>query len=126
MSATAESTRAAVPQATQATVGPERKGLDDGTQCPWCERWTLKDQACNHVVCGVSTAGGFSLGHGCGRQFCFQCGKKLCAPVHDAETGARLGGRTSHSAACCPAEAGFAQEEYCPGGHNSHTSQRWQ
>ena len=80
------------------TGGDERKEITDGTQCPWCERWALKDQACNHVVCGVDTLRGFVPGQA---------------------------GATAHSAACCPAEAGFVREEYCPGGHNSHTPARW-
>ncbi len=68
---------AAVPTPKQ-----EKKGPTDGTMCPWCGRWTLKDQACNHVVCGVDTARGFVREHGCGHQFCFQCGKKLCGDRH--------------------------------------------
>jgi hypothetical protein len=102
-----------------------KKGLADGTMCPWCERWALKAQACNHVVCGVDTLRGFVPGHGCGHQFCFQCGKKLCGRVYDPQTGARHPQATSHTEACCPAEAGFVQDEYCPGGHNSHTAARW-
>lgn len=84
-------------------------------QCPWCGRWALKDAACNWVCCGLD-ASGFVVGAGCGRQFCFLCGRKLCGALFDAATGARqLHVHTNHSAACCGVGADF-----CPGGHNSH------
>ena len=28
----------------------------DAKQCPWCERWALKDTACNYIfACGLQT-----------------------------------------------------------------------
>lgn len=65
-----------------------------------------KDEACNWVRCGAVAgavprdAEGRGL-YGCGEQFCFQCGLKLCNASE------------SHGACC-------ALEGYCPGGHNSH------
>ena len=72
---------------------PMHNGTQDTervVQCPWegCGRSFMKDNACNHVVCGRD-AGGFQINMGCGRQFCFACGKKLCTRVYNPATGVR-------------------------------------
>lgn len=99
----------------------------DAKQCPWCARWCLKDAACNYIfACGLQTNGRFEPHTGCGRPWCWQCGKKFCGVYVDPATGARSpGARDSHTATCCKNEAGFVEAEYCPGGHNSHCDQRW-
>lgn len=98
--------------------------LDDARQCPWCERWALKNAACNWVTCGLSTRG-FVAGAGCGRQWCFACGGRLCGALYDPATGARRAGvATHHTKTCCEAEPGYKAAEYCPGGHNSHCPPR--
>lgn len=90
----------------------------DAKQCPWCGRWALKDAACNWVCCGLGEDGKFVVGAGCGMQFCFECSKKLCTPFYDARTGRRIpGARDHHTSQCC---GGVGNEDYCPGGHNSH------
>ena len=84
--------------------------------CPWCLRLAEKDDACNWVTCGLTDTG-FQVHHGCGMQWCFACGGKLCGQLYDSDTGIqRTGVATSHSADCCPFPG------YCPGGHNSHKS----
>lgn len=98
-------------------------------RCPWCTKISAKDDACNWVVCGVFTGKlnqeQFAAGC-CGRQFCFLCGRKLCAQVYDPTTGDRVpGAPRTHTAACCPTEPGFTHNTYCCGGHNSHTALRW-
>ena len=104
-------------------------GLDDAKMCPWCERWCLKDAACAYVfACGLEAgaAGKFRVGAGCGRTWCWECGKKYCTPYYDPVTGMRsAGARDSHDAGCCRQEVGFKQEEYCGGGHSSHCGKRW-
>jgi len=52
----------------------------DAKQCPWCDRWCLKDNACNYIfACGLATgASDFLIHHGCGKSWCFECGKKFC------------------------------------------------
>jgi hypothetical protein len=114
----------------------------DAKQCPWCGRWALKDNACNYIFAcglvgssqpstpvlrtvGLATKGKFVIGAGCGRPWCFQCGKKFCGQYIDPTTGEKAGGPDSHDAECCRKEAGFKQEDYCPGDHNSHCSKRW-
>lgn len=89
--------------------------MDVAKCCPWCNRFALKDTACNWVCCGL-THDGFMAGKGCGMQWCFLCEGKLCGQLYDPCTGEpRAGVATSHSSACCgPAP------EFCPGGHNSH------
>lgn len=100
----------------------------DAKQCPWCERWCLKDDACNYIfACGLQTCSNdFIIGGGCGRSWCWECGKKFCGQYINSETGQRdLSGREGHDHNCCKLENGFKQEEYCPGGHNSHCPKRW-
>lgn len=100
----------------------------DAKQCPWCQRWCLKDDACNYIfACGLQTGrDGFLIGYGCGRSFCWECGKKFCGQYINPETGQKcLSGRDSHDANCCRAEEGFKKEDYCPGNHNSHCAKRW-
>ena len=108
-------------------------GKDDAKMCPWCERWCLKDDACNYIfACGLpadSTLGsnnGFYVGAGCGRSWCWECGKKFCTPYIHPETGKKTpGAKEWHTATCCSEEPGFDKTTYCPGGHNSHCDTRW-
>jgi len=98
----------------------------DPKQCPWCERWCLKDNACNYIfACGLSDKNKFIVGAGCGRSWCWQCGKKFCTPHYNPETGKKVSDRTSHDGQCCTGESGFQKDDYCPGGHNSHCGKRW-
>lgn len=100
------------------------RGTKDAKQCPWCMQWALKDAACNWVCCGDDTRDGFVAGAGCGQQWCFECGKKLCGRLFNSD-GQKQNVLTNHNAECCKTEEGFKQEEYCPGGHNSHVGVRW-
>jgi len=96
-------------------------------QCPWCARWCLKDDACNYIfACGLQAVGGFMLDGGCGRSWCWQCGKKFCGIYIDPSSGTKMvDARESHDARCCTNESGFQRDDYCPGGHNSHCALRW-
>lgn len=86
--------------------------------CPHCHRYFIKDNNCNFVVCGRRDDGTFLPNHGCGRPFCFLCGKKLCGIMYDETTGTLLDANENHNH---PAEyTECTGEEYCPGGHNSH------
>ena len=97
----------------------------DAKECPWCKRWCLKDNACNYIfACGLQDNGKFIVGTGCGRPWCWQCGKKFCGQYIDPATGNRVGGRDDHDSVCCSLENGYLKEDYCPGGHNSHCSPR--
>lgn len=94
----------------------------DIQQCPHCGRYCVKDDNCNYVVCGRAEANRFLPRHGCGRPFCFSCGKKLCGQMFDPETGALLDPNEDHNH---PAGyEGCDGAEYCPGGHNSHKGQK--
>ena len=56
--------------------------LDDAKQCPWCARWCLKDAACAYVfACGLETTGTFHVGKGCGKSWCWTCGKSIVASI---------------------------------------------
>jgi hypothetical protein len=99
----------------------------DAKQCPWCARWCLKDAACNYIfACGLQTGSNrFDVGTGCGRSWCWECGKKFCGVYMDPTTGVkRRDARESHDAQCCRQETGFQEGDYCPGGHNSHCDKR--
>ena len=93
----------------------------DARQCPWCERWCLKDDACNYIfACGLDKSG-FHKGEGCGKSWCWGCGKKFCGQYYDPSSGKKLpGAKDSHDAGCCPREA-----DYCSGGCSSHCEKRW-
>lgn len=99
----------------------------DAKQCPWCSRWCLKDDACAYIfACGLETNGKFQIDHGCGRSWCWECGKKYCSQYYDPVTGKRLlTAKDTHNPFCCREEAGFKQEDYCSGGHSSHCGRRW-
>ena len=99
---------------------------EDAKQCPWCARWCLKDTACNYIfACGLQSHGGFMVGAGCGKSWCWQCGKKFCGLYMNPLTGVRLSSaKDNHDANCCKEEAGYLRDEYCVGGHNSHCNPR--
>jgi len=99
----------------------------DAKQCPWCDRWCLKDNACNYIfACGLQTTGQFVKGAGCGRSWCWECGKKFCGLYYDPVVGVKCtNAKEHHDADCCKMESGFKQEDYCCGGHNSHCGKRW-
>lgn len=111
--------------ATPAVVGV--RGPVDAMQCPWCAQYAQKDAGCNHVVCGRDAAG-FTVGGGCGRQWCYACGGRLCGLAYDPASGAPRGASEAHSATCCLAEAAdpttWEGAGWCPGGHNAHAAPR--
>jgi len=99
----------------------------DAKQCPWCERWCLKDAACNYIfACGLqSKTNMFIVDTGCGRSWCWLCGKKFCGVYIDPVTGIKRGdAKENHDASCCKDEPGYRYEDYCVGGHNSHCDKR--
>ena len=56
--------------------------MNDAKQCPWCQRWCLKDNACDYIfACGLETRGTFVKGAGCGRSWCWRCGLKYCSAI---------------------------------------------
>ena len=106
--------------------GSKEPGSTDAKQCPWCQRWCLKDAACDYVFsCGMDFNNKFHVGAGCGRTWCWVCCKKYCHIYHNATTGEKLPTAKDHHDDCCKASPGFKQEDYCPGGHNPHCAKRW-
>lgn len=102
--------------------------MSDAKQCPWCERWCLKDAACNYIfACGLQTNSNlFVVGTGCGRSWCWECGKKFCNVYIDPNTGVKTQvAKEFHDAHCCMQETGFIKKDYCAGGHNSHCPKRF-
>ncbi len=99
----------------------------DAKACPWCGQWALKDNACAYIfACGLETGGRFHVGAGCGRSWCWGCGKKYCSPYYDPQTGQELPTKKDHhDSACCRLEPGFKQEEFCGGGCSGHCVKRW-
>lgn len=95
--------------------------IEESMTCPWCLRPALKDRGCNFVVCG-RTCTGFLVGGGCGRAWCFRCGKKLCGRMYD-DSGALVDSNEDHNVGGGhnPSEDDPCDgPDYCPGGHNSH------
>jgi hypothetical protein len=102
--------------------------MADAKQCPWCSRWWLKDAACNYIfACGLQTdTNTFFVGAGCGRPWCWKCGKKFCGIYIDPNTGIKNPiAKDAHDAQCCTKEPGFNTTDYCSGGHNSHCEKRF-
>ena len=96
----------------------------DAKTCPWCGRWALKDDACNYIfACGLDSKLGFQVGQGCGRSWCFGCGKKFCG-FYYAVTGEKLPGAKDTHGTCCLEEPGYVREEYCNDGCSSHCLKR--
>jgi hypothetical protein len=102
-------------------------GSTDAKQCPHCQRWCLKDAACDYIfACGLDTRDGFVMGSGCGRSWCWVCGKKYCSQYIDIVTGKKLSNaKDNHTPFCCKEEGGFDEKNYCSGGHNPHCGKRW-
>lgn len=100
---------------------------EDAKQCPWCFRWALKDNNCNYIfACGLDEKGVYHKNAGCGRSWCFCCGKKYCGQYIDLNSGKRAANaKDSHDNFCCTLESGFIEADYCCGGHSSHCSLRW-
>jgi hypothetical protein len=100
---------------------------ENAKQCPWCERWFLKDSNCNYIfACGLNSNNIFEIGHGCGKSWCWECGKKFCGKYYDECAGKKISTRTNHDSKCCINDKNFTiKEEYCCGGHNSHCEKRW-
>ena len=100
----------------------------EAKQCPWCERWALKDKSCNYIfACGLDESGNFKVQHGCGRSWCWFCGKKFCGTYIHPQTGRKTpNAREFHDATCCTLEPNFIKEDFCQGGHNSHCETRWE
>ena len=93
---------------------------DLAKQCPWCDRWCLKDDQCNYVVCGRNSQNQFVPQAGCGHAWCYQCGKKLCGRMY-AEDGTLLDPNEDHNIRHRPTpDDPCSGPDYCPGGHNSH------
>ena len=66
------------------------------------------------------------VGAGCGRSWCWECGKKFCDLYMDPATGRKMPtARENHDSECCKKEPGYKQEDYCCGGHNSHCGKRF-
>lgn len=101
--------------------------MNEAKQCPWCSRWALKDGACSYVfACGLDEHNAFHIGNGCGKTWCWTCGRKYCGQYIDVTTGERLStAKDMHDSICCAADSGFVQDEYCPGGHNPHCAVRF-
>jgi hypothetical protein len=102
-------------------------GIEDAKQCPWCKRWFLKDNACAYIfACGLDEKNRFHVGNGCGRSWCWNCGKKYCGQYYDEKTGQKLStAKDHHDAFCCRGEEGFEKDEYCGGGCSGHCGSRW-
>ena len=95
--------------------------------CPWCQRWCLKDDACAYIfACGLDHKDKFHVGKGCGKSWCWKCGKKYCGQYYNPETGEKLPtAKDNHTVTCCKKEEGFTEEGFCGGGCSGHCQKRW-
>lgn len=93
---------------------------DDAKECPHCGQYAMKDEHCNFVVCGRDEHKRFQIGAGCGKPWCYQCGKKLCGQMYAKTTGVALNLDERHDHHSPATIAACSGTDYCPGGHNSH------
>jgi len=85
----------------------------------------LKDNACSYIfACGLDEKK-FHVGDGCGRSWCWDCGKKYCSFYYDPVSGNKLPTAKDMHSTCCRLEEGFKEDDYCPGGHSPHCGKRW-
>jgi len=101
--------------------------MSDAKQCPHCKTWALKDGGCSYIfACGLDEKNTFQKDRGCGKSWCWTCGKKYCGQYYNKQTGQKCpDSKDSHDSTCCTLEQDFQKEEYCPGGHSSHCERRW-
>jgi hypothetical protein len=93
-------------------------------QCPWCKRWCLKDSNCSYIFsCGLDEKNKFIIGAGCGKSWCWTCGKKYCGCMYNPETGI-MNSSTHQHGICCEQSTDFCPMQYCLGGHSSHCAVR--
>lgn len=98
----------------------------EAKECPWCGRWALKDNNCAYIfACGLDSEGKFHIHNGCGRSWCWTCGKKYCGLYIDPNTGKKMNDAKDKHDICCTKDLLFQKEHYCPGGHSSHCKKRW-
>ncbi len=89
--------------------------------CPHCRRLALKDDNCNFVICGRSANNTFFVGMGCGKPWCYHCGKKLCGQNFCERTGQLIDANEDHNHTNDDAARARCEGlTFCPGGHNSH------
>jgi hypothetical protein len=101
-----------------------KKISKEAKQCPHCERWALKDSACSYIfACGLDEKNIFHKDMGCGKSWCWTCGKKYCGYYY--KNGIKCTDAKDSHTDCCKQEEGFQQSEYCEGGHSSHCYKRW-
>lgn len=99
--------------------------MEDAKQCPWCKRWALNGGACAFIyACGLDANGKFHLGAGCGRSWCWDCGKKYCGWYMDPEDGRKSRAAREEHAGCCASAPDFAEAEFCEGGHSAQCAPR--
>lgn len=98
----------------------------DAKQCPHCKVWALKDNACSYIfACGLDEKNIFHKDSGCGKSWCWTCGKKYCGLYYETLTGKKSANARDTHDSCCTKEEGFSKDEYCEGGHSSHCPKRW-
>jgi hypothetical protein len=94
-------------------------------KCPHCSYILMLPDTVDYVICGYHSNRGYDWA-GCGRDWCFQCGKKLCKNWETDELN--LTHNRFHDDICCQKHAkdnnAKYPDEYC---HctNMHNKKRW-
>lgn len=94
-------------QAILASFQQQQVAEDKVVPCPHCGRQWKKDARCNYVICG-EVAKGVLVPDSCGRDFCFNCGKKLCKTYDMLQQGKYR----KHHKFCCRNVAHRLGEDY--------------
>ena len=99
--------------------------MEHAKQCPWCDRWALNGGACAFIfACGLDVDGVFNIGSGCGRSWCWECGKKYCGWYMDPQDGRKSKAAREDHGDCCASSPDYEEGTFCEGGHSSHCATR--
>jgi hypothetical protein len=91
-------------------------------ECPYCGRNKTDLSTADYVICGYTNRG-FDW-EGCGHDWCFQCGRKLCKCFNQNQLFLKM--NQYHDDRCCKlhsqkTEGGYP-EDYCQCGANTHVN----
>lgn len=76
--------------------------------CPHCNQKTYGSDSCSYIICGYNNRG-FDW-KGCGRDWCFTCGKKLCKSWNVNSLFNKM--NRQHNSKCCKSYASKMQFKY--------------
>jgi DNA-directed RNA polymerase subunit N (RpoN/RPB10) len=78
--------------------------------CPHCKYKQYASNTTNYIICGYDDNGNGRDLEGCGRDWCFKCGKMLCKKWDDDELYVKI--HRVHDSRCCKRYAQYIDKDY--------------